>query len=501
MSLARLAYRSVCASGCLAVALVPVLAAQGVTRAPGITGSVGDFELCPDGTRVVYVADAESDEVYELYGVPIAGGPSRRLNPHPVLGGDVDAFVISPDSRRVAFRADLDRDERFELYSVSITGRAPVRLSPPLVARGDVADFSVSSDSRHVVFRADGEQDGRLELYSAPLAGGPAVKLNVPLLAGEVFEYRISPDGTRVLYKARVEPSQGFGLFSVPVGGGPSAQLNPPLGDFGAVGPFALSPSTKAVVFEFGGHLLATPIAGGAARELAVPSSPFLNELHIHPDGRRVLFLAEEGNGPTQLFSTSLLGGPWRVLNAPLGVAEVVNVFDLAADGSRAVYYVEQGDADVAIYGVSMERGGVVELARPADSRFTITPDSSRVVCLHSDDVWSIPLAGGPGTPLPGAAIDGCLISPDSSRLVYRCSSPGQFITQLFSIALDGGSSVTLNPPLVTGNGVREMRISADSTRVVYSADQDVHNVIELYSVPIGGGVSVQLNPEFPAGP
>ena len=80
-------------------------------------GSIIDFEVSPDGARVVYVADQNAGGVFELFSVPIGGGTPTRLNGPLVAGGDVQfGFVVSPDSSRVVYQADEDVDDDFELF-------------------------------------------------------------------------------------------------------------------------------------------------------------------------------------------------------------------------------------------------------------------------------------------------------------------------------------------------------------------------------------------------
>ena len=55
-------------------------------------GDVGSFIISPDESRVVYVADQQTDEVAELYSVPIGGGTATKLNGIMVGGGDVTSF-------------------------------------------------------------------------------------------------------------------------------------------------------------------------------------------------------------------------------------------------------------------------------------------------------------------------------------------------------------------------------------------------------------------------
>src|SRR5262249_4586071 len=92
------------------------------------TGDVVEgFRISPDSSRVVSRADARTDEVFELWSAPLSGlARTVRLNAPLVAGGDVQAeFEISSDSSRVVYRADQNEDEVFELFSVPLDGSAP----------------------------------------------------------------------------------------------------------------------------------------------------------------------------------------------------------------------------------------------------------------------------------------------------------------------------------------------------------------------------------------
>ena len=97
---------------------------------PETLGDVLDYLISPDGAFVVYVADQDTNDVYELYRTPLDGsGAPVQLNSEMVEGGNVGElfnfyaeFLISPDGSRVVYRADQELDERFELYSVPADG-------------------------------------------------------------------------------------------------------------------------------------------------------------------------------------------------------------------------------------------------------------------------------------------------------------------------------------------------------------------------------------------
>ena len=116
-------------------------AEAGVTpiKLNGALASGGDvsffFEISPDTSHVVYHADQDTDGVDELFSVPLDGSSApTKLNGALVSGGDVPfPFEISPDSSRVVYFADQDTDEVFELFSVLLAGT-------PEEATGDLID-------------------------------------------------------------------------------------------------------------------------------------------------------------------------------------------------------------------------------------------------------------------------------------------------------------------------------------------------------------------------
>lgn len=177
--------------------------------------------------RAIYRADQEVDERIELYTVPLDGSsPPLKLSGAPVSGGDVRAaFQVSPDGSRVVFLADREADERVELFSVPIDGSSgPVKLNAGLVAGGDVVStsgfpFRISPDGTRVVYRADQARDEVFELYSVPIDRGPALQISGLLPAGGdvLGDFEIGADGREVLYVADQDADDVFELFRTPI--------------------------------------------------------------------------------------------------------------------------------------------------------------------------------------------------------------------------------------------------------------------------------------------
>src|SRR5262249_46870778 len=131
---------------------------------------------------------------------------------------------------RAVYLADQDEDEVFELFSTRISGQGRVlpadvvALSGPLVAGGDVLSFFVTPDARSAVFLADKLVDGPAEIFRVPLDGSaPPVRLDPTPASDPVTSSWLAPDGAHVVHTRR-ETISPFGryiehLIALPVDG------------------------------------------------------------------------------------------------------------------------------------------------------------------------------------------------------------------------------------------------------------------------------------------
>jgi Tol biopolymer transport system component len=158
-----------------------------------------NFAVSPDSSRVVYVADQDVDEVDEIFSVPITGPATSgvKLNDPLPLGGDVENFKINPDSSSVIYRADQETNDILELYNVPIKGGSRVKLNHEMVVDwGSVGDdvhaFELSPDGNKVVFEAswgnriqDYPEDHNIfsfnvyELFSVPINGPASEEIKI----------------------------------------------------------------------------------------------------------------------------------------------------------------------------------------------------------------------------------------------------------------------------------------------------------------------------------
>lgn len=407
---------------------------------------------------------------------------------------------ISPDSRYVVFIADIDVDERYELYSAPITGTKPIKLNPPLVAGGRVQQFAITPDSQYVIYTAKQEAGESLsDLYRVPIAGGQAAKLNLAFMAGRnVRGFVIDPDNVRVVYEANQQSNEVNELFSVPIAGGMVAKLNPSLVAGGNVyGGFTIDPISDRVVYladqEVDGRLelYTAPIAGGTSVTLN-PQGWRVADFALNLQTAAVVFRTKpNGSDFYQLYMNATGGGLPTPLNFPLGSNQHVEGFHLSPDGTRVVYNVATGlSQDGDLYNVPISGGSSAPLttADPGygvpSHYFYITADSQRVVYYYrknataSQVIESVAMNGGNRAILfdrgGGEPLQHMLLSPNGQWLVYN-TYPSY---QTYAIPTAGGTRVPL------GMGLFQ-KITPDSSRVIFNQAQ---SPFDLQSVLISGG-------------
>jgi len=494
------------------------------------------YVVTPDSLRVVYRADADTDEVDELYRVEIvpSGSPvATKLNPVLPPGADVERFRVAPSSTfvvygadattfgitellrapgsfalndplptgtigdvgsdfvvrngRVAYLADEEVDSRTELFGVPSDASAPsVKLSGNLVSGGRVDSVSLSPDGSTAVYIADAEVDQRYELFSVPSDGSAApVKLNGVLALNDVSGSRISPDGTRVVYEANLVSAPGKRLHSVPIHGGASVAISA-----GINSEFEITSDSSRVVFEHVG-LDSAPIDGSAAPVDLSGALTSIGDFATTPDGSRVVFLATT-SGTTRLYSNSILGGAPIDLSGTLVAGGDVEEFAISVDGERVVFRSDRFvDERFLLFSVPIDgssgplvlNGGMV--AQGDVTAFALSPDGVNVVYMadqeldESERLHRAPVDGSaPAVMLSEVDLDSAdfVIAPDGAHIVVSFDG-------LQALPIAGGSFV---------------QVSSTSSAFAFAANgrRVVHNESgQLVLTPIGGGVSVPLSP------
>lgn len=324
-------------------------------------GGVPFFGIAPGSDRVAFVADVQTDQVFDVWSVPLAGGPALRLRPGVTQVGSTVYLSpeprISPTGERVIFLANFSDLAKWQLWSARLDGTGGVvRINGTLVAGGNVTQFAISPDGSQAVYIADQAVDGRLDLYSVPVEGGTATRLSpaaVPSGGNVACDFAISPDGTRVVYRADHTVDNRIELYSVPITGGTPVKLNGALTTGGTVeATFAISPDDSRVVYRADQQtddqieIYSVPLAGGTAVKLngAMVSGGDVERFKISPDSSRVVYKADQQtNNVQELYSVALTGGPAVRVNDPLPPGGTTSLLGITPD-SAFVFYIASSD-------------------------------------------------------------------------------------------------------------------------------------------------------------
>jgi Tol biopolymer transport system component len=469
-----------------------------------------------DGSRVVYSAR----NVSGVYSVSSAGGerPIRLARAISYVAG----LEITPDGRRVVYEADENTRDLFELFSAPIRGGSPsVELSTP--ALGDVGRFAITPDSGHVVFTAP---SGAPRVHSVPSDGsGPLLLLDA---SREAWDFAISSDGSRVVYRTNHYDGSPGNLYSVPLDGSQApVKLNDP-GD--AMFDFVIVPSSDRVVYSMllGGarKLFSTPIDGSSPPlQLDGAGGDVCRGFQLTPDGLSVVYKADEDvNEVFELYLVPVDGSLAAIrVSAPLVAGGDVqpgdlyrleqSLFRISPDGSRAVYLADEDSNEVLeLYSVPLDgsRASVKlndPLAAGGDVQFGSNPEylpplmditgDGRVVYVADRDtdevfeLYSVPIDGSsPPVELNDSLGDAIYrdvfdfrLTPDGQHVLYRANEDFVWFTDLMVVPVDGsGRARALDAPAVVGGlQVQENYLTTPrSDLALYQSDEDHDGLLEL---------------------
>jgi Tol biopolymer transport system component len=461
------------------------------------TGSGGAGTAAPTNYRpVVYVADADTDGINELYLADAATpGAAIKLNAALVAGGNITHYLVNPEGTQLLYLADQDTDDVFELYLVELaTPGVATKINGLLVGGGDVtADFAFSPDGTQVVYRADEHVNGVFELFLVNLAApGFVANLSGPLAGGRdvLPGFAFTPDGTRVIYHADELTDNVNELFVVDVTlPGVSTALNAPLVGGGDVNSgFIVTPDSTQVIYRADQTVdnrvelylvdLATPGFSTTLSSPLVAGGNVSDGFIISPDGNLVAYHADQdSNGVFELYVVALAtpGVSTRINRNPTSGGDVLQSgFRFSPDSSALAYVADENTNNLVEF-------FLVELASPAIS-----------IKLNG------PLVAG------GDITTDFAFTPGGTALVYVADQDTDDVFELYRVErATPGTTVKLNAPLVSGGDVQPSGFeqSDDGVALLYIADQQVDEDFGLYVVDLATpGTATDVGYPPPAG-
>jgi dipeptidyl aminopeptidase/acylaminoacyl peptidase len=243
---------------------------------PFSLGGPENFAVSPDGREVAFARNDDAVEATstngELYVVPTAGGPARRIAGSAGFDGGP---LYSPDGRMIAFRAQERAGYEADRWRLKVYDRA-AGTTRTLTEGFDrhVDGLAWSPDSRTVYFNAP--EAGREPIFAVPAGGGEVKRV----AEGSYGDLQASPDG-RTLIASRVAMTHPAEVWRVDLGGGdrPLTRVNEEL-----LARFALRPPESVTFTGAAGKnvqaWLVKPPGFDAARR-----HPLLVMIHGGPQG------------------------------------------------------------------------------------------------------------------------------------------------------------------------------------------------------------------------
>jgi dipeptidyl aminopeptidase/acylaminoacyl peptidase len=461
-------------------------------------GDVVDFRISPDGEFVAYVADQDTDQVFELYvsetdkligdrEVKVSGTMAGNGIKKMITGKY--AFAWASDNSRIAYLADQRAAGVIELFSVLPEGTSNIRLSGDLGSDRDVVEFLWAPDARRIVYLANQDFVNALELYSVlPNVAGSSQKITSGFDPGEnVVDFAWAPSSQRVAF---IADKNTPGLFQL----------------------WTTSPTNANNVLVSS----VTPVGDGNVIEFAW--APVIGT-------NRIAYLADENiDEMFELFTTR---GTDPVINL-ISLLQVdggdVTEFAWAPDTLRSrelqiAYIADQEINDVFELFVSNETGSFNvkasgDLVTGGDVfTFQWEPGSTLIVYNadeDTDNVVELFTTPAPPSANPGVKVSGTMVvfgvednfqwADDSSRIAYLADQDEINVIELYTSSPLGSKNDQASGDLVLGGSVAAFKWDPDSEGLGYIADQDTFGVDELYISSPRGDKNAKVSGELVAG-
>lgn len=214
---------------------------------------------------------------------------------------------------------------RSHLLAMPVSGGAVKDLTPgtrdvPPFSLGGPDDYAVSPDGSEVCYAMNSDEAPAIstnsDLYVVSMAGGPSRKITINPAADNSPQY--SRDGKYIAWRAQARPgyeSDRWRLQVLERATGRITVLTEPLDRW--VSSFAWSPDSSQLFFaaEDRGRqaIRVIPVNGGAVR-IALSGDSHLDDMQLTPGGRTMVYTAQSGSAPTEIFRASSAGGPATAL-------------------------------------------------------------------------------------------------------------------------------------------------------------------------------------------
>ncbi len=189
--------------------------------------------ISPDASTVAYSTNVSGQ--YNLWIQPLApGGPARRLTGFTRIA--VRGIAWAPDGRTLVFAADQDGDEQYQLYQVSADDGALEQLTTAEGRQHELAAAPYDAAGRHLLYSANDRVPDTQDMIIRDLSDGTLRRI-LPPDGIRCEPIGISPDGTWLLATGyRAHTDTGAFLIDLTAADPQAGEVTPGGGIFEPIG-------------------------------------------------------------------------------------------------------------------------------------------------------------------------------------------------------------------------------------------------------------------------
>ena len=291
--------------------------------------------LSPDGSQVAY-SDNGSGQ-FNLVVQPAGGGPARRLTSY--TENAVRSVAWLPDGTGLVYTADSQGDEFFQIHRIAAAGGEPEALTDTAKVRHYLGSEPFSPDGRWLAYAANDRTETDQDVLLRDLAGGGTRR--VVATEGAFFPGPWSPDGA-TLCVLELRSNTDYRPHLVPAAGGELTPLLP--GEETKRQPVAWSAdgSRLYLVTDSGRDveaLVALDLAAGGLSDVDSPAWE-VEAAELSGD-RRVLVWSVNVDGASELRARDVQAD--RDLPVPRLPVGVITAMSVSHDGRRVALLLSTG--------------------------------------------------------------------------------------------------------------------------------------------------------------
>jgi len=208
------------------------------------------FKWSPDGSRIAYVADQESDGVFELFTNTPDGANNQKVSLAPMGINGIRTFDWAPNSTLLAYAADQG-GIAINVFVTTPAATKNTQLSNASTINGSAFSLHWRPDSQQLIYLADEENDTINNIYIVNADASNKQTIATPTANNFIQGYEWSPDGAYVAYWTDTVQFVGINeLYTSKPGGNLNVKVTGVMqGSYGLVTMFQWSPDSSRLVY------------------------------------------------------------------------------------------------------------------------------------------------------------------------------------------------------------------------------------------------------------